>query len=186
MSSESGQRINEKFHCIANEFEDKKSCNSSDALSIYEKQDDNGNVFYDAFCWSCGQSFSKHQVHNSSHAATLGVNGDEVLEKRVFKLTPKAEPLTREEIKEHVANTGYKSLNYRGIRDEIRQFFGHTTKLSEDGSRVIATYYPETETVDVGKYVVVGYKCRVHPKDFSRGKIGRTGKNSNLSGQVKW
>lgn len=183
--SESGQRINKHFYCIANEFDDKRVCNSSDALSIYEKVDGE-DVTYDGFCWSCGQSFSKHEVHSSSLAAELGIEGGVVSERKSFKLVAKAEALTREEVIQHIKDTGYKSLNYRGIRDDIREFFGHTTKLSEDGSRVIATYYPETETVDVGKYSVTGYKCRIHPKDFSRGKLGRTGKNSNLSGQIKW
>lgn len=179
--SESGNRINKHFYCIANEFEDKEPCKSSDALSIFQKEDDDGNVFYDGFCFSCGQSFSKHHVHNSSLAAELGVEGGEVKERREFVFAPKAEAMSREAVLDFIRQIGYESLNYRGIRDETRKFFGHLTKLNDDRTKVVATFYPETEG-----YKVTGYKCRVHPKDFSRGKQGRTGKESDLSGQVKW
>lgn len=179
--SESGNRINKHFHCVANEFDDKEPCNSSDALSIWQKEDEDGNTYYDGFCFSCGQSFSKHQIHNSTHAAELGVEGGEVKERKEFVFAPKAEALSREAVLEFIRNTGYESLDYRGIRNDTRQFFGHVTKLNDSKTKVVATYYPETEA-----YKVTGYKCRVHPKDFSRGKLGRTGKESDLSGQVKW
>ena len=74
MSKESGQRINQKFSCIANEFDDKDSCNSSDALSIWQKEDAQGNIYYDGYCWSCNQSFSEHQVHNSSTTCSMQPN----------------------------------------------------------------------------------------------------------------
>lgn len=86
-----------------------------------------------------------------------------------------------EEVKKFIVEIGYKSNNYRGIRDDVNQFFGHLTKLDESGT-VIARYYPETNRS--GK--VTGYKCRNHPKDFSYGKIGITGATSQLSGQVKF
>lgn len=177
----SGNRINKTFSCIANEFPDeKKSCNSSDALSIYQEEHDDVTT-YNGFCFSCGQGFSKHHVHNSSLATELGIEGGEVKERKTFVFAPKAEPMTREEVISFISETGYNSLNYRGIRDETRQFYGHVTKLDASGTRVVATYYPET-----AENKVTGYKCRVHPKDFSKGKLGRTGKESDLSGQVKW
>lgn len=174
------KRINKHFYCIASEFDDFKPCNSSDAMSIYEEEDGD-DVSYNGFCFSCGQGFSKHHVHNSSHAAELGIEGGEIKERKAFAFAPKAEPLTQKEVIDFIKQTGYNSLNYRGIRDEIRQFYGHVTKLDATGSRVVATYYPETSDKKV-----TGYKCRVHPKDFSKGKLGRTGKDSDLSGQVKW
>ena len=83
-------------------------------------------------------------------------------------------------VKEFIKNVGYKSNNYRGIRDEINQFFGHLTKLDDNG-KVIARYYPET-TDDK----LVGYTCRNHPKDFSYGHIGTVGSSGQMSGQIKF
>ncbi|WP_373033175.1 CHC2 zinc finger domain-containing protein [Sulfurovum sp.] len=86
-----------------------------------------------------------------------------------------------EDVKSLIRSVGYKANGYRGIRDDINQFYGHLTKLDTNGS-VIARYYPETN----GNSKVTGYKCRNHPKDFSHGKIGSTGAKSQLSGQVKF
>jgi archaellum biogenesis ATPase FlaH len=92
-----------------------------------------------------------------------------------------SEAMDIEEVKELIRSTGYVSHGYRGIRDEINKFFGHLSKLDDQGN-VIARYYPETN--NNGK--LTGYKCRNHPKDFSHGKVGATGNKSQLSGQVKF
>jgi len=103
-------------------------------------------------------------------------------EKVVTKVSSEnAEAMDIEEVKELIRSTGYVSHGYRGIRDEINKFFGHLTKLDDQGN-VLARYYPETN--NFGK--LTGYKCRNHPKDFSHGKVGATGNKSQLSGQVKF
>ena len=103
-------------------------------------------------------------------------------EKAVTKVSSEnAEAMDIEEVKELIRSTGYVSHGYRGIRDEINKFFGHLTKLDDQGN-VLARYYPETN--NFGK--LTGYKCRNHPKDFSHGKVGATGNKSQLSGQVKF
>lgn len=92
----------------------------------------------------------------------------------------KPEPLPTTFTKDFIKSNGYKANGYRGIRDDINQFFGHVTKLDTNG-KVLARYYPETFD---GK--LVGYKCRNHPKDFTHGKIGITGTTNQLSGQIKF
>ncbi len=176
--SESGNRINKHFYCIANEFEDKEPCKSSDALSIFQKEDDEGNVFYDGFCFSCGQSFSKHHVHNSSLAAELGVEGGEVKERREFVFAPKAETLTGEQIGQLKQSVGFTDQPYRAIHPDTLKFFGHMVKRNSQGVPT-EIYYPETEDNKV-----VGFKIRYLPKKF--GKLGRTGKTSQLSGQFRY
>lgn len=178
MSSESGNRLNQHFHCVANEFDDKDSCNSSDALSIYEKEDDDSNVYYDGFCFSCGQSFSKHHIHNSSLAVDLGIECGEVHERKEFVFAPKAEALTGEQIGQLKQVVGFTEYPYRSILPETLKFFGHMVKRNKSGVPT-EIYYPETEN---GK--VVGFKIRYLPKKF--GKIGRTGKNSQLAGQFRY
>lgn len=165
--------------CIANDVEGKKGCNSSDALTIYEHEGEDG-VWYDSYCYSCNQFFNKEQTHNSQVAIELGIKDGEVIEKKKFNPLPKSQPLTIEEAKDFVSKIGYKSFGYRGIRDDINQFFGHLTKLDKNNN-VVARYYPETQ-----KGKITGYKCRNHPKDFRYGRIGLIGISSELSGQVKF
>lgn len=176
---DSGDLINH-FHCIAGECSNKEPCGSSDALAIYQHTTDEGDVFYDGYCYSCNQYFSKEHVHNSSLAVELGIKDGIVVEKKNFPTKPKAEPLTKEFVIDFIKKTGYKSNNYRGIRDEISQFFGHLTKLDKNGN-VVSRYYPETRDGSV-----TGYKHRAHPKDFRYGKLGLTGIDSDLSGEVKF
>lgn len=176
----SGQRINKHFYCIANEFEDKdkEPCSSSDALSIYEAEDDEGNITYNAFCFSCHQGFNSNHVHNSSHAFELGIEGGEVKERKVLSFAPKAEPLTSEQIQDFKKTVGFSDKPYRGISPETMKFFGHMVKTNNRGVPV-EIWYPETEEDKVG-----GFKIRVLPKSFT--KVGRTGKKSQLSGQFRY
>jgi archaellum biogenesis ATPase FlaH len=178
LSKDSGDRINQKFHCIANEFDDKDPCNSSDALSIYLKTNEDGEEYYDGYCWSCGQPFDSHHVHNSSHAETLGIEGGSVVNKSSISLAPKVEPLTSDEIGKLKELVGFTNSAYRNITPDTMRFFGHMVKRNNKG---VATevYYPETE-----EDKVVGFKIRVLPKRFT--KVGRTGRNSQLSGQFRY
>jgi twinkle protein len=171
-------RINQKFHCIANECDDKESCNSSDALSIYEKVDDEGIVSYDGYCWSCSQSFDKHDIHNSSHAVELGIADGEVSERKTFKLAPKVEPLTSDQIAQLKQNIGFTDKPYRSLKPDWLKFFGHMVKRNGHGVPT-EIYYPETSD---GK--VTGFKIRSLPKRFN--KVGKTGKNSELAGQFRY
>lgn len=117
----------------------------------------------------------------------LNITKEELMESKekekveVKATVENAEDMDIEEVKELIRSTGYVSNGYRGIRDEINKFFGHLSKLDDQG-KVVARYYPETN--NNGK--LTGYKCRNHPKDFSHGKVGATGNKSQLSGQVKF
>lgn len=154
-------------------------CTSSDGMSVYQHEDNDGGYYYDAYCWSnCKKAFSNNQLAESNIGADLGINKSG---KRVDPPPIKAvkqDPMTYEEVLDFIDEVGYKSNNYRGIRDEISESFGHLTKLNDKG-RVVAQYYPETKNGEV-----VGYKCRNHPKDFRFGKLGVTGSTCDLSGQV--
>ncbi|QHZ59828.1 DNA primase/helicase [Alteromonas phage vB_AmeM_PT11-V22] len=187
---ESGDRLSQKFYCIADElienfsedFPRLRQCGSSDAMDIYEHINEEGEVSYDAHCWSCAQVFSKEMVAKSSHAEELGVSEDgSVKEKKTFQKRPKAEPLTTQEAKDFMKEIGFKGHGYRGISDEANKFYGHLTKVNKQGE-VVARYYPETD--NDGK--IVGFKCRNHPKNFKYGKLGLTGITNQLSGQVRW
>jgi archaellum biogenesis ATPase FlaH len=184
---DSGSYIGENKYCIANEIIEKgtnrslRGCGSSDALSIFE-HDNEETVWYDAWCYSCCQVFNREEVHSSSHGVELGVSEDtgEVVERKKFNLVSKQPPMTKSEVYSFINEIGYKSNDYRGIKDEYSKFYGHLTQLDPQG-KVLARYYPETYNG-----IVTGYKCRNHPKDFRYGKRGATGISRELSGQIKF
>lgn len=153
------------------------------------------NSFY---CFGCGQSGDEIEFVKEYKGLTfpnavkevcsiLKLTKEELMEsKDKEKVAEKvaienAEVMDIEEVKSLIQSTGYVSNGYRGIRDEINKFFGHLSKVDNQGN-VLARYYPETN--NNGK--LTGYKCRNTPKDFSHGNQGITGSKSQLSGQVKF
>lgn len=170
------------FHCIAEEVEGKKKCGSSDAMAVYEHDGDNGDVWYDSYCYSCNQVFSKDQLHKSSVAVSLGVKEGEVVERKPFIRASKKKPLTREEVVKLNKEYTYECNNYRGVKNQYRKFFGQLHVMSEDG-KVLEQLYPETRDMNP---VPVGYKRRVCPKDFTKGGYGQTGLGSDFAGQIKF
>lgn len=147
-------------------------------MSIYESVDGEGNVTYNGFCFSCGQSFQSNHIHNSSHAAELGIEGGVITERKTFTFAPKAEALTGEQIGQLKQSIGFTEQPYRNISPDVLKFFGHMVKRNSQGVPV-EVWYPETE-----EDKVTGFKIRYLPKKF--GKLGRTGKNSQLSGQFRY
>lgn len=172
-------------YCIADELigsgkTELRSCGGSDPMAIYENIDSNGEVYYTAHCYSCCQTFGKDYFAESSLASEFGIDNGVVVDRKVLPKIEKASPLTKDEVRSLIRDLGYKSGDYRGIKDEYSQFFGHLTKLDKNG-QVLARYYPETTKESNWP---TGYKIRIHPKRFN--KIGVTGISSELSGQVKF
>lgn len=179
---DAGVFTGEHVGCIIHEIPEEKwgkrrSCNSSDGLAIYEHVDeDTGEIWYDGFCWPCKGKFTKKEIKESSVGPQFYEGQDGKPKK---PRASKREPITPEEKARLFSTTGYEGKGIRGLKDEYLKFYGHRTRLSPDGTP-IARYYPETQE---GKGVV-GWKCRIFPKDFSRGKLGVTGNSCQLSGQV--
>lgn len=176
-SKEKGDFIGH-FYCVANEFDNKEPCSSSDGLAVYMKQDEHDNDCYDGYCWVCHQSFYTDEIHNSSLGQELGVDSDGNVTERKFTPKPKPEPLTNEEIQKLKKEVGFPDKPYRGLDPEWMTFFGHMVKRDSKGVAT-AIYYPETEDNKV-----TGFKIRQLPKKFN--KVGRTGKSSQLSGQFRY
>lgn len=182
---DAGDRISQQFPCIADElleeYDHLKGCGSSDALSVYQHIDEDGEVYYDAYCWSCNQVYDHEMITKTSIAGDLGLESNGKVSSNV-KLTKasKAEPLTKEQAQTLMKQIGYKAKGYRGIKDEFVKYYGCLTKLDQNGE-VEARYYPETTD---GK--VAGYTIRKHPKNFRQPRLGKTGMSSDLYGQVRW
>lgn len=189
--------IRQVLEHYGSEFKGDKCCclihgENTPSLQVYEDT----NSWY---CWgACGEGGDEIAFVKSIDGVgfpeavkkvceILNITKEELMESKekekveVKPTVENSEAMDIEEVKELIRSTGYISHGYRGIRDEINKFFGHLSKLDDQGN-VIARYYPETN--NNGK--LTGYKCRNHPKDFSHGKVGATGNKSQLSGQVKF
>lgn len=161
------------YACIANQIKGKKKCDSGDALAIHKKEYEDQDPTLDGYCWSCSQFFSSEDISSSKLSEDLG-------DPNKIKSKPKKPPMTLDEVKTFIRETGYVSDNYRGIQDKYSQFYGHLTKTDING-KVIARFYPETTDG-----TVTGYKSRIDPKQFGYMNKGRTGIHSDLSGEVKF
>ena len=166
--------------CIYEDLESpgrRKPCSSSDGMMVYEHQEEESGVLsYDAHCFVCKSSFSQSELKSSRHGPEL-YDGAEAREGKPRK--PKREPITLDEMSRLKATTGFTAFKWRGLFDEYNEFYGHRTRVVD--GKPIARYYPETQDSRIK-----GFKCRVFPKDFSRGKLGLTGNMSELSGQAKF
>ena len=142
-------RIDGHTYCIADEMRDKnlknqskefyEPCGSSDALSHYVSEYEDGSESYSSYCWSCSQSFYQHHLAQSSLAPDFGLDPQgEILEKKVFEKQPKQEVITKEQTLELFQLTGgtqdnnwktHSANNYRKLNDETLQFYGFRVEL---------------------------------------------------------
>lgn len=118
-------------------------CDSSDAMSIYEKEDG----VRDGYCWSCDEYIKPEEIEQL---------GDKVMGRMLTK-----EDFSSYEKVEDVQKYPIKALNSRGISLDAAQKYGVRVSTSQTTGEVDAHYYPYTKNG-----AVVGYKKRNLPKDF--------------------
>lgn len=135
-----------------------EKCSSSDAMAVYRKESDNGEVL-DAYCFSCHGYFNQEQLESE------GIRDVEPSERNTNK-----EPVDLSYIEE-IPFRGWKD---RGITKVTSAKYGVHTEVIDD--EVIARYYPITNE---GK--IVGYKKRTLPKTFVG--IGNTKAINEFFGQ---
>ncbi len=133
-------------------------CPSSDAMAVYQKTDENGEVYNDAFCFSCNKYSTKEELEEH------GVKDIQVQQKKEYHFDPS--------FIDDIPIRGWKD---RGITKITSAKYGVHTEVDED-LKVLARYYPSTKE---GK--VVGYKKRTANKDFVG--IGSTKATNELFGQ---
>lgn len=158
------------FPCIS------KKCKSSDALAISE--DEEGIYF--GKCFSCGEEFGHNTIANRIPELDLEFIDWKSRDNEEEELyTEMADNITQEQRHYIEETTDFSAGNFRGIRDEICNFYRVRTER-EDTGEVVKRYYPATE-----KYELVGYKSRiVETKKFS--PIGSVGKHCEMMGQFRW
>ena len=139
-------------------------CGSSDAVAVYEQDDGSTN----GFCWSC-----------TSYIQPKLIEGKKIDEAPEGKQKKPREPITEKQLKYIESITGFRANGYRAISDSVLKYTGIRTELDEDNN-VVCRYYPVHK-----EGVLVGYKRRFDPKDFSRGAIGMFGVSCDLMGMDK-
>lgn len=154
-------------------------CNSTDNLSVYLKEFEDGD-YYDGTCHTPG---CKSFWGNDELIERGVITGDFKVDKT--KLAAPRERITREEVKELYTRTSFDSKMrdgslYRHLPEWVMEFYGHRVERDVTGE-IKAEYYPETQS---GK--LHGYKSRHMPKKFGWGNLGQTGLRSDLSGQHKF
>ena len=130
-------------------------CPSSDAVSYYEKPD--GTV--DGYCFSC--------------KAYL-LDEDQELELKPHKKVKEVTNMLKIQEVKALSSLGIED---RRISKETTDFYGVKSLYNEDGVE-IERYYPVYK-----KRQLVGYKKRVLPKDFTKGRVGDTSGTIELFGQ---
>ena len=141
-----------------------ESCKSSDAMAVYAKTNDEGELKLDAFCFSCNNYFNQDQLEE---------NGVKMDGSTTQSVSNKQETTDFSSI-QSIPFRGWKE---RGITRITSKKYGVHTEI-EGETTVISRYYPITQ--DSGK--IVGYKRRTCPKQFVG--IGNTKATNELFGQA--
>ena len=158
------------------------SCESSDALSVYEEELDNGDVEYNATCYSCEQFFTQKQLAASYLGEELGItSGGGYTTGGRNKLVVKAKPkkyITDEQIQHVKTISVTDKTKYRTLVPGVNSKYKVLSEFNKD-NELIKRYYP---VYDIEEAKLCGYKIRVvATKDFY--SVGHTGDSTALFGQ---
>lgn len=137
---------------------------SGDNLMVYGL-DKNGKD-RGAFCWSCDYTIPSYDKRDGK--------SDE--EEEIKIMSYPFNDAVHQEIKR---STTPDSRWYRGIDPAISKFFGVRHEFDEDNN-LLQVFYPTTKN-----YEIVGYKTRIHPKDFTH-PYGEVGKDCDMFGQFRF
>lgn len=143
-----------------------EECTSSDAMAIYAQEDGT----FDAACFSCGEYFSNDQLQEAEIDLEFS---EETVKKN------KRVPITKEELITLQKETVFDHTEYRGIKQYVNEFYGVRSKIVN--GQVTERHYPITEE---GK--PSAYKKRVHPKDFTKGYLGKNSFDCDMFGMVRF
>ena len=152
-----------------------KDCGSRDNLSIYKKEDDDGNEYHDGFCWSCDKKYK-----SPSALANMGYEVGKLPEppEGTRKQTPEEVKALVEDILENYENRGVRE---RKIPLAIAEMYDMRVGYHPVTGKISEHYYPVTKRdEETGLVNITGFYKRELPKKFS--SIGDVS-NCQLQGQ---
>lgn len=143
-------------------------CGSSDAMSIYEKESEEGDIYFDASCFSCNKYFTNNQLYDSPYREEFGIEKfNKPLKNSGGQLAVKeVSVISEEEVEVIYANAGTDRSGYRGIKRAFNERLGILTEYDDTG-QVKYRYYPTKENKEL-----TGMKIRIcaDKKFYSRGR----------------
>lgn len=148
-------------------------CSSTDNISVYEKEDEEGVKHYDGICWGIcnaeGEGFKSEQwLQDNGILDELGKERTHVVKKGVN--------VDYTELLDEIATYDSRGVRERGIKKKYCEMYGMKVAYDpEDNTKIIEHYYPVTKDREV-----TGYFKRELPKKFSA--IGDV-KDCELQGQ---
>ncbi len=134
------------------------SCDSRDNLSIYKKEDDEGNEYNDGWCFGCETYFNPKQLGFDIKFAEYESTGGNGLANL-----------------EEIAEFDSRGVRERGLKKKFCEMYGMKVSYDQESGAIGTHYYPVTKEGEV-----TGYKVRELPKTFRA--IGDT-KKCELFGQ---
>lgn len=152
------------------------ACGSSDAMTIYEEETENGDVIYNAHCYSCEKNFTNNQLAETDWAEELGIQ--KLGKSRgVMRKEKKKNFITDEQLQFIKDTTVIDASRYRDIHKGVNERFQVKSEFNKDG-KLLKRFYP---IYVEDREEVAGYKVRVvETKDFY--SIGFSGSDSELAG----
>lgn len=152
------------------------TCNSSDALALYEEETEEGQVVYNATCYSCEGYFSHKVLAGSYLAEEYGISGKGGTVKSSGGRVKPKKYITDEQIQHIKSLTKIDDTKYRTLAKGVNSRYQVLSEYNEEGV-LTKRYYPAYDLE--GK--LCGYKVRVvSTKDFY--SIGYTGSDTQLYG----
>ncbi len=149
------------------------SCGSSDSLTVYIKENQEGEKKIDGICWS-----SCRAEDGTGFKGTKFIEENDCLNSGGFKATKKrgGSKVDHSEILEEISGYDSRGVRDRKIKKKYAEMYGMKVKY-DDGGNIIEHYYPVHKE---GLDEPTGYFKRSLPKQFSA--IGDV-KDCKLQGQ---
>lgn len=166
------QEYESKIACI------KEDCGSSDAMTVFLKEDEEGVEFFDAFCYSCRNFFSHTKLYKAGVVDEEPNNDTTNKTSRIRPMATKP-PISEADLSTVRSNTITDTTGFRGIHPKVNKKYDVLSEFDKDG-QMMKRYYPVTRD---GK--LIGYKIRITENKlfFS---MGASGKDSDLFNQTKF
>ena len=167
--------------------------NSSDNLHVYAPVN---KEYSGAYCFACGfavPSFAELRRTTTNKKPTsiltsmFTQENTNVSNEKLSSITSddyvklREKRLTQDQVNEIIASTNADPKNKRRMNKDISDKYGVRYVYDADG-KVAEMLTPVTVNEDGGE-VVVGFKRRIFPKDYSKATIGYVGKLNSLIGK---
>jgi hypothetical protein len=127
-------------------------CGSSDNLSIYEKESEDGEIYYDGSCWSCTDRYK-----SPKRLKELGYEAGNFPE----FVSSKEDDFDMTDIAD-ILKLDVRGVRERKIKKQFAEMYGMRVSYNTETGEIDAHYYPCTKDGEI-----TGFFKRTLPKQFS-------------------